>query len=242
MRSFTTASFALATIPYCLSFSPLIGLKRSTLKNELIQAAAAKDEGKVISLVEELSALNPTEFPTAGLDGYGGISSTAAPLNGEWKLLFTNAKDAEAPARTEKNEETINGDVDDKKIAEGVKIETGQMIDAGKGECLNFIKAEGDKRPFDKLEITIQMTPLSKTRVRLDFKNGRALNERAPLPFLKDFRFNFPPALVGDALARLKGKDPNVEPPAYFDVLYIDQQLRAHQTGEGKVFVQIRGP
>mmetsp|Transcript_28128 Transcript_28128/g.43122 ORF Transcript_28128/g.43122 Transcript_28128/m.43122 type:complete len:248 (-) Transcript_28128:176-919(-) len=247
MRSLLVTLWVLATAaPNCIAFlSPLAdGLKRASLKKELIQAATAKDEARVISLVEKLALVNPTEFPTAGLKGYGDISSTAAPLNGEWKLLFTNPKDAEAPARTEKNNEdsSIVSDGDNKKIAEGVQIKTGQRIDADKGECLNFIMAEGDNRPFEKLEITIQMTPLSKTRVRLDFKNGRALNERAPLPFLKDFQFNFPPALVGDGLARLKGKDPNVEPPAYFDVLYIDQQLRAHQTGEGKIFVQTRGP
>ena len=96
------------------------------------------------------------------------------------------------------------------------------------------------KRPFDEFEITIQMTPLSDRRVRLDFIKGTALNENAPLPFLKEFTFRFPPPSFGDVLARLRGLDPAVEPQAYFDILYIDDEIRAHQTGEGKIFVQRR--
>ena len=220
-------------------------LKRASLKKQLVKAANDKDEQLVIQLVEELSELNPTEFPTQGLGGYGGQnnnavgSSTSAPLNGEWRLLFTNAKDAEAPARTEQKKEKRAGGFDDE-VREGVQITTGQRIDAAAGECINYIYAEGEMRPFDQLEITIKMTALSPTRVRLDFQRGRALNGNAPLPFLKDFRFSFPPALVGDVLARLKGKDPKVEPPAYFDVLYLDDEIRAHRTGEGKIFVQKR--
>lgn len=185
--------------------------------------------------MDKLSSLNPNEFATFGLGGYGGGPPNKAPLNGEWKLLFTNAKDAEAPARTEKKSGEKEADV-----AEGVKITTGQRIDAAAGECINYIYATGEKRPFDQLEITIKMTAIAPSRVRLDFQRGRALNENAPLPFLRDFAFSFPPAFVGDALATLRGKDPKVEPPAFFDVLYIDNEVRCHRTGEGKIFVQMR--
>ena len=44
----------------------------------------------------------------------------------------------------------------------------------------------------------------------------------------------------GDLVARLRGRDPSTEPPAFFDVLYLDDALRCHRTGEGKVFVQAR--
>mmetsp|Transcript_23585 Transcript_23585/g.38540 ORF Transcript_23585/g.38540 Transcript_23585/m.38540 type:complete len:259 (-) Transcript_23585:101-877(-) len=223
-----------ATVSGGIFAAPLAGFKRSSVKKQLIKAANDKNEELIISLVDELSTLNPNEFATFGLGGYVGGSADKAPLNGEWKLLFTNAKDAEAPARTEKK----SGGKEE--VAEGVKITTGQRIDAATGECINYIYAEGEKRPFDQLEITIKMTALTPSRVRLDFQRGRALNENAPLPFLKDFRFSFPPAYVGDALAALRGKDPKVEPPAYFDVLYIDNEVRCHRTGEGKIFVQMR--
>ena len=224
------------------------GLKRATLKKQLIKASNDKDEQLVIQLVEELSELNPTQFPTHGLGGYvgevDGVASTTKmstipPLDGEWRLLFTNAKDAEAPARTEKKKDKQTRGFDDE-VRDGVVIKTGQRINADDGECINYIYATGEKRPFDQLEITIKMTALSPTRVRLDFQRGKALNENAPLPFLKDFRFNFPPAYIGDAIARLKGKDPSIEPPAFFDVLYLDNEVRAHRTGEGKIFVQRR--
>jgi hypothetical protein len=218
-------------------------LKRSDLKRKLIQAANRKDEAAVLSLVDQLAEVNPTKCPTLGLQGYKASSSNVkAPLNGKWRLLFTNARDAEAPARTEKNKkEEPFGDA----VASGVEVRTGQRIDAAKGECINFIQlgssaSEGAKLPFDRLDITIQMTPLTDTRVRLDFLKGRVQNPNAPLPALRDFRFQFPPAAFGDFLARLRGKDPKIEPPAFFDVLYIDNDLRAHRTGEGKIFVQQR--
>ncbi len=216
--------------------------QRSNLKKKLIQAAEAKDESLIISLVDQLSELNPTTVPTQGMLGYGvcdgDSSSSVAPLNGAWKLLYTNARDAEAPARTEKNKETEFGE----EVAQGVEVKTGQRIDAAKGECVNYIQLSGDmeKRPFDQLEITIKMTPMTDKRIRLDFTKGRALNEKAPLPFLKDFTFYFPPPGFGDILARLRGLDPSVDPQAYFDILYIDDEIRAHRTGEGKIFVQKR--
>mmetsp|Transcript_6943 Transcript_6943/g.10590 ORF Transcript_6943/g.10590 Transcript_6943/m.10590 type:complete len:263 (+) Transcript_6943:101-889(+) len=251
----TSLVFVARTANYeCDGFSPAITnnipsiFKRASLKKELIKAASTKDESKVLSLVEELSQFNPTAVPTSGLMGYGG--SGVAPLNGKWKLLYTNAQDAEAPARTEKNKDEKFGD----EVATGVKVKTGQRINAENGECINYIQLseENDdanddvnnpkkrKRPFDELEITIQMTPLSDNRVRLDFVKGKALNENAPLPFLKEFNFNFPPPSFGDLLARIRGLDPKIEPQAYFDILYIDNEIRAHRTGEGKIFVQKR--
>mmetsp|Transcript_15178 Transcript_15178/g.18478 ORF Transcript_15178/g.18478 Transcript_15178/m.18478 type:complete len:252 (-) Transcript_15178:86-841(-) len=250
MKSADILSLLIAPIAYCNAFSqsttttqlppildaPISLFKRTNLKKKLIKAAKEKDEPLIISLVDELSQLNPTAVPTQGL--MDPSSTVSAPLNGAWKLLFTNAKDAEAPARTEKNDKEAFGD----EVAQGVKVKTGQRINAAKGECVNFIQLSGDdeKRPFDQLEITILMTPLTEKRVRLDFQNGRALNERAPLPFLKDFRFSFPPPSFNDFVARVRGLDPKVEPQAYFDVLYIDDEIRAHRTGEGKIFVQMR--
>jgi hypothetical protein len=222
-------------------------LKRSDLKRKLIQAANRKDETAVLTLVDQLAEFNPTKCPTLGLQGYKTTSSSNVkpPLNGKWRLLFTNAKDAEAPARTEKNKK---GEPFGDAVKSGVDVRTGQRIDAAKGECVNFIQLgsnnnsldDAKKLPFDRLDITIQMTPLTDTRVRLDFLKGRVQNPNAPLPALRDFRFSFPPAAFGDFLARLRGKDPNIEPPAFFDVLYVDNDLRAHRTGEGKIFVQQR--
>lgn len=235
-----SANLGQAVIPDPVSLPvPFDSLKRSFIKKQLIEAAEQKDESRVLALVNQLSQLNPTDCPTLGLAGFKGGEGDSAPLNGPWRLLFTNAKDAEAPARTEKP----SREGESKGVVDGAEITTGQRINASKGECVNFIQLEGDNpnSPFDELEITIKMTPLTETRVRLDFLHGRVTNEKAPLPFLRNFKFSFPPAFVGDTLARLKGRDPSTDPPAYFDVLYIDNQIRVHRTGEGKIFVQIRG-
>mmetsp|Transcript_15486 Transcript_15486/g.22540 ORF Transcript_15486/g.22540 Transcript_15486/m.22540 type:complete len:273 (+) Transcript_15486:86-904(+) len=225
------------------------GLQRKNLKKQLIEAAESKNESLVLSLVDELALLNPTPIPTLGMMGYGLDDTTSngsivAPLEGKWKLLYTNARDAEAPARTQKDssDETFG-----ESVAEGIEVKTGQRIDASSGNCINYIQLDGEesennnkKRPFDLLEITIKMTPMNEKRIRLDFIKGRALNDNAPLEFLKDFTFNFPPPAFGDLLARIRGLDPSVDPQAYFDILYIDDEVRAHRTGEGKIFVQKR--
>ena len=228
---------------------PISTYQRTVLKKELVQATETKDEETIVALVDKLSQFNPTEVPTKGLMGFGidsaptPLNGKKAPLDGAWKLLYTNARDAEAPARTEKSDTEKFGD----EVASGVTVKTGQRIIAEKGECLNYIKLseEGNdegtrKRAFDELQITIKMTPLSERRVRLDFVKGKAYNENAPLPFLKEFEFYFPPPSFGDFLARIRGLDPKVEPQAYFDILYIDDEIRAHRTGEGKIFVQKR--
>ena len=72
----------------------------------------------------------------------------------------------------------------------------------------------------DKVEIDIKMTALTRSRVRLDFVRGRAMNSRAPLEFLRDVTFAFPPPVVGDTLSRLRGRDPSIEPPAYFGMSF----------------------
>lgn len=220
---------------------PVAQIQRSIIKQQLSKAAKDKNEDLIISLVDELSELNPTAVPTKGLLGYKSSNSAAfsePPLDGAWKLLYTNARDAEAPARTQANQNEQFGD----QVEEGIQVKTGQRINAAMGLCVNYIQLTSSSRrpPFDKLEITIQMTPLSDTRVRLDFQKGRALNEGVILPALKDFTFYFPPPAFGDILARLQGKDPIKEPPAYFDVLYLDDTIRVHRTGEGKIFIQQR--
>lgn len=208
--------------------------RRDELKAALLEASDAKNEALVLEMVAALAPLNPTEVPTRGL---GEEGAAGAPLDGEWRLAFTNARDAEAPARTENRAAAFSGGDE---LAEGVTLKTGQRISANEGMCRNFIVAEGERRPFDRLDIEIQMRALDDRRVRLDFLRGRAQNSRAPLPFLEDVSFSFPPAAVGDFFTRLKGRDPTVDPPAYFDILYIDADVRVHQTGEGKIFVQRR--
>ena len=207
-------------------------VRRAVLKQQLLDAALAKDEPRVLALVDELAPLSPTRAPTRNL----GVSADC-PLAGPWRLAWTNARDAEAPARTENRLRAFD---DGDALAEGVALETGQTIDAAAGLCRNFIRATGANAPFDELEIDIALSALGDRRVRLDFLRGRARNARAPLPFLRDVRFGFPPASFGDLVARLRGRDPSTEPPAFFDVLYLDDALRCHRTGEGKVFVQAR--
>ena len=59
-----------------------------------VDDASAAQRDAVVAALEELARLSP---PTKALDGWrgrGGVAPSACPLDGRWKLRFTNAADA----------------------------------------------------------------------------------------------------------------------------------------------------
>ena len=51
-----------------------------------------------------------------------------------------------------------------------------------------------------------------------------------------------PGPFITKVLGLLRRGPKDGPPPAYFDVLYLDDELRVHQTGQGNLFVQRRAP
>lgn len=180
----------------------------------------------VIKSCEMLSELNPTPNTTAYLgDNELGLQ---APLHGPWKLFFTTAADASF------SKNSTRGDARAKNI-----------VDARKGRITNVIdflpKEDGKELLLKQLNVVIKAKATSEKRVELNFRYAKAVFTR----------FLFPPSsgistspfitrcvvLFYRIFRRGQAKSP---PKAFFDVLYLDNDLRIHKTGENNLFVQAR--
>ena len=130
------------------------------------------------------------------------------------------------------------------------------MVDAASGKTTNIIEFTARDHPafratrhtpppppLESLKVVLKATAVSPTRVELIFRWVRArLNVklfgrwRVPLTLLLPVPGPFFTRL---AFLFRRSKRP---PPAYFDVLYLDDDLRVHKTGQGNLFVQQRTP
>ena len=126
-------------------------------------------------------------------------------------------------------------------------------VDAKSGRTTNIIEftgrdhpafratRSGTKRPpLQSLNVVLACKAASPTRVELVFKYVK------PRINLKLFGRSFGVTLVvpvpGPFLTRLLFlfRPRKKVPTAYFDVLYLDDDLRVHRTGQGNLFVQQR--
>ena len=211
----------------------------------------SKDVGdaaqNVMEICAKLQEVSPTENPTQYLgDKQQGDK---APLQGAWKLLFSNAADA----------------VFSKDSKRGA-ARAQNVVNAKKGRITNIIDFEATtdettgevKEPtLKQLNIVIKATALSDKRVELNFQYakvvltkffflplfGRTLSLYLPVPatFITQVIEFF------KTVARFLGikkkpydKDEKRTAKGYFDVLYLDHQLRVHKTGQGNLFVQAK--
>jgi len=203
--------------------------------------AVSEDLGKAADGVKDVCALlskeNPSDEPTALLGDK--INGALAPLNGTWALLFTTAADASFSKDSKRGEAKIRNVVD------GVRGTVTNVIEFGVG---------GEKPPaLKRLEVVIRATAASKSRVELQFRYVRAVLNRffffplfgrtltlyipVPGPFIT--RCIVFASRVVKFLKFGRG-EVKVPPKAYFDVLYLDKDLRIHKTGEDNLFVQAR--
>ncbi len=203
-----------------------------------------KAADEVMDIAKELERCSPTEHPTQFLGDKE--QGKKAPLNGEWKLLFTTAADANFSKNSKRGSASVKN-----------------VVDACKGSITNVIEFQGGssaeetddaatstkKDPLVKsLNVVIGAKAASKSRVGLQFKYAKVVFSRffglkrqwsilIPVPaplitrlivfFSRVFRFG-------------KKVDKKVPPKAYFDVLYLDDELRIQRTGEDNLFVQAK--
>ena len=187
-----------------------------------------------MEIANELSKNSPTEEPTLYLgDKEKGNQS---PLNGEWKLLFTTAADATFSKNSTRGDATAKN-----------------VVDASRGRITNVIDfaspKDGSEQPLLKqLNVVISALPMGKSRVELRFRYAKAVLTKflwwkrqwnlyipVPAPFItrlivffsRIFRFG-------------RKQSKKVPPKAYFDVIFLDDQLRIHKTGEDNLFVQAK--
>jgi len=190
-----------------------------------------KAADKVLSICEKLTKLTPIKEPTKYLGNK--VNGTDAPLNGAWRLLFTTAADASF------SKNSTRGDA-----------KAQNVVDAARGRITNiidFAKKEDGKEPtLKQLNVVLRAAVGSPTRVDLTFRYVKAVLTKfffipirwslyipVPGPFITKCLF-----LISRLLSFGRKKKP--VPKAYFDILYLDNDLRVHKTGQDNVFVQVR--
>ena len=177
-------------------------------------------------------------------DGDGGANYVLTPLEGSWKSLFTTAADANF------NKNSTRG---------AARVQN--VVNASKGTITNVIDFEpkeeedGDggiivTEPLLKeLNVVIKATPVTSKRVELQFRYAKLVFTR--FFFLKNFRWSLYIPVPGPFITRCivflsrilkfgRKRGAKKIPKGYFDLLYLDDELRIHKTGEDNVFVQVR--
>jgi len=190
----------------------------------------------VLAAVEDAAAVNPTAEPTAAFGSPEG--ATACPLHGRWYNAFSTAADAVFSRDSKRGGAVVSN-----------------LVDATSGRTTNIIEFTGSDHPafratrtpprpspIESLKVILSATAISPSRIELVFRRVRArLRVRlfgltfgltlilpVPGPFLTRLLFLFRPK--------------KAPPPAYFDVLFLDDDLRVHKTAQGNLFVQRRLP
>jgi PAP_fibrillin len=183
----------------------------------------------VMAVCEQLANVSPTKEPTLHLGDQ--INGTLCPLNGAWKLLFTTAADASF------SKNSTRGDARAQNVVDGVKGRITNIIDF----CM---KEDGTEPVLKQLNVVIKATALSKHRVGLQFQYVKAhLTKLFFIPIKWTLYIPVPAAFITRCIvffSRVFKGQAKAVPQAYFDVLYLDKDLRIHKTGEDNLFVQAR--
>lgn len=196
----------------------------------------SKDVGdkaaEILEICERLSACSPTEDATVFLGDKENGDKT--PLEGPWKSLFTTAADANFSKNSTRG-----------------AAKAQNIVDGKKGTITNVIdfetKEDGTEPVLKQLNVVIKATAVSPKRVALQFKYAKAVLTKffffkvrwslyipVPGPFITRC------IVLISRLLRLGKKGAKSVPKAYLDLLYLDQELRVHRTGEDNWFVQVR--
>jgi hypothetical protein len=186
---------------------------------------------EIVELCNQLAQYNPINEPTKflGDSERGGF----APLDGAWRSLFTTAADADFPPKEGQAPPRVQN-----------------VVNAREGTITNvvdFSKENGTDPLLQQLNVVIGAKPASANRVALKFRYAKAI-----LTKLLWFNFKWtlyipvPPTIVVRCLVfvtrlvRFGRKGGKRVPKGYFDILYLDSDLRVHRTGEDNYFVQAK--
>ena len=183
-----------------------------SISNDAGEAADA-----VMATADRLADNNPTDEPTLYLgDEEKGKQS---PLNGEWKLLFTTAADATFSKNSTRGAATAKN-----------------VVDASQGRITNVVDFasanDGTEPVLKQLNVVIAAKAEGNSRVELRFRYARAVFTKflwwkrrwslyipVPAPLITRLIVFF------SRIFRFGKKDKKVPPKAYFDVLYLDDQV-----------------
>lgn len=173
-----------------------------------------------IALAEELSKLNPSSTPTFGWKGYADGDPSDCKLGGKWKLRFTTAADATF------QENPRHG-----------KITTSQDVDPVAGTLTNIVDFERGK--VEGFRVIVSGEAVSADEIDLSFRRV-VIRRKSRFPRLfGKVSIPIPTRLLKSVNRYLSGGKSGTRGP-YFQLKYLDDDLRMHKTGEGNWFIQSR--
>lgn len=184
-----------------------------------------EDAQKVIDYIEEIAKMNPTPEPLKNWVGYkdGGLDRYKhSELDGMWKLRFTTATDATF------------------KPGKRGKATTMQYINGTEGTFTNVIDFKENKGKVIGFRVVVEGKPINGTAVDLNFKKV-IIERRSKVPFLfGKITIPLPSLSILQKLGGSKDKNGNKSRGAFFNIVYLDDEMRIHITGDGNYFVQTR--
>ena len=164
---------------------------------------------------------------------FGAVDINAPNLGGTWKLRFTTASDATfKPGRRG-------------------PATTLQYVNSTIGTFTNIIEFRENKGKVKGFQVVVEGKPVNDKRINLTFR--RVIIDRRsrvglnriviPLPnfnFLQRFsrKKNLPEEVSQEINVDTSTKKKREGP--HFNMLYLDDEMRIHKTGEGNYFVQTR--
>jgi len=122
----------------------------------------------------------------------------------------------------------------------------GNEVDGRTGRvwnCIDFIAPEGATAPANPEQLRVQLAvrAVSNVRVALVFRLIKVRLTKFFFFPLFGRRLTLTLPVPGPFITRILTLFSKKEvPQAYFDVLYLDDELRVHKTGQGAIFVQQR--
>ena len=181
---------------------------------------------ETIALIEDLSTRSPTPEPFEGWRRRGWrrqkLESGSSPLDGKWMLLFTTGADATFRKNDEQGAAT-----------------TYTQISAERGHVVNCVDFSSNTSKLQGFRVVVAGYPISADEVQLKFRRVKLLRRSR---WLSTVTIPLPPSGVLRALSRWasRGKGQLSRRGAGFKILYLDDEMRMHQTFDGQYFVQMR--
>jgi len=219
------------------------GVKGGELNNETrapqkmdfyaISKGVGDKAADVMNICEQLSEFSPIKEPTRYLgDKENGLLS---PLSGAWKSLFSTAADANFSSKN-----STRGTAKVQNIVNATMGTITNVIDFDDNE-------DGTEPLLKQLNVVIRATAVSAKRVELQFRYAKAVLTKL---FFFKLKWSLYIPVPGPFITRcivfisriLKfgRKSKKTVPKAYFDVMFLDDDLRIHKTGEDNLFIQAR--
>jgi len=190
-----------------------------------ISPSVGEAADKVFETVEALASLNPTPNATAFFKSKA--EGEKSPIDGTWNLLFSTAADATFSSNSTRG-----------------AAKPSNVVEARRGKITNVIRfasnEDGSRKLVDMLRVRISARTEGARRFILTFKYACIHFTRL---FFIPLRWRLYIPVPGPFLTKLiftvMGRRKEIPQP-YFDVQYLDSELRIHKTGEDNLFIQAK--